>query len=618
MRSLLFIFASLMVMSASAQLKHSDAEVPRLQLPSARYNPQAQVQEMQMRTPGTPVLNAAPGKASNVNVWYRRPAGAFPASLIVEDGVYSGSLQSPYLHIKPFQDYTFLGFAEGVSDQATYWWDVMYWHSLEDNSGDVQDKVSVPGKDLTWRWQIETDSVPAFYVIEPDAFYYWWHPGVFGTDTSPWGQDVGISSGLRSTILSMPSTMYYWDIDILESSKTMVPKPGSYYLFTYFNGAEPYPGNVQGWWFGKNGYHYIDNPQYFIDGIAQAFEKPTAPYLLKEVVMDCAILDVTDQVDMTCKIYKLDEIPAYEDNGSASLPEEPGELIAWGRATLTPETYNTTNGLVFFTLYNEEDGLEFEVTPTIDDAILIVVDGYNDPEMANLQDFTALIATNADDDEGFGELAYLKFGTPDGDGGVDYVWTGLNNFFSSGTMKTGFTIFINVDKPYLTFNFSAEDGEYTFPREGGIMEKSFGDFTTRSIEFWSWEPSADDAWWITSDGDDVPDWLTIELTDDEIDGEFSGLVYAEVYADPLPEGIDYREAVVRFEYPGAYLDYKFMQGEKVIPKPICYPDVNGDGEVNIADLNYLIYLILSDQAGEANIATVNQLILYILTKQYPY
>jgi len=34
-----------------------------------------------------------------------------------------------------------------------------------------------------------------------------------------------------------------------------------------------------------------------------------------------------------------------------------------------------------------------------------------------------------------------------------------------------------------------------------------------------------------------------------------------VTAEPLPAGVAYREAVVRFEFPGAYIDYKFMQGE---------------------------------------------------------
>ena len=55
------------------------------------------------------------------------------------------------------------------------------------------------------------------------------------------------------------------------------------------------------------------------------------------------------------------------------------------------------------------------------------------------------------------------------------------------------------------------------------------------------------------------------------DGEFTGYVTAEVTATPLPEGTDYREAVIRFEISGDYKDYKFMQG---VNNP--GPDVPGD------------------------------------------
>ena len=623
MKSLLVLLASLTMFSANAQLKKSDLAPPQ-QPPSKSIRaekPRAQVQEMQMRVPGTAAFSAAPKRASDVKVWYRRPAGAFPASIVVEDGANSGTLLSPYLHIKPYQDYTFLGFAEGVSDQAGYWWDVEYWDTNDDDTGYEQDRVSVPGKNLIWQWGIETDLAPAFYVSEPDALYYWWHPGVYATGTSPWDPTVvDGSSDRRSTILSLPSTMDTWDMEFLESSKTMVAKPGTNYFYTCYSGLEPYPSNDKGWWFGKNGNHYKVEDQYFIDGIAQAFEKPTAPYLLKQVVLNCSRLEVIGQVDMTCKIYKLDEIPAYEDNDCATLPEEPGELIAFGRAHLTPETNDMTGGLVFFTLFGEEDGLEFDITPTIDCAILVVIDGYNDPEMANLQNFTAMIASNIEDDEGFGELAYLKFGTPDGNGGVNYVWTGLNNFFSSGTMKTGFSIFITADMPYLTFNLFNEDGEYTFPPEGGSMAKPIDvDHVVSGIEFWSYTPSADDYWYLScKNGDDLSDWLEIELTDDMVGGEFTGIVRAEVYADPLPEGVHYREAIVRFAFPGAYLDYMFKQGELIPPYPPCPPDPEGP---NIATVNYMINLILSgmydncydlNNDGELTIADVNVIIDIIL------
>ena len=110
--------------------------------------------------------------------------------------------------------------------------------------------------------------------------------------------------------------------------------------------------------------------------------------------MDCSVLEVSAQVDMYCKIYKIDRIPPYKDEGTVTLPEVPGELICKGRATVTPETYYETGGLVFFNLYGEDDGLEYDYTPTIDDAILVVVDGYNDPEMENLQSFSAMIGTD--------------------------------------------------------------------------------------------------------------------------------------------------------------------------------------------------------------------------------
>ena len=106
-------------------------------------------------------------------------------------------------------------------------------------------------------------------------------------------------------------------------------------------------------------------------------------------------------------------------------------------------------------------------------------------------------------------------------------------------------------------------------------------------------------------------------------GEFTGLVNAVVTADALPEGMQYREAVVRFEIPGAYIDYTFMQGTKPDPQPYLKGDVNGDGEVNIADVNALIDILLTgadnsegrsdvNEDGEVSIADVNTLIDIIL------
>ena len=382
---------------------------------------------------------------------------------------------------------------------------------------------------------------------------------------------------------------------------------------TYYSGPIPYGKNEKGWWFGKNRGTSRGNR---IDGIAQAFEKPTAPYMLNQVVLDCAFLDVSAPVDMTCKIYKLDAIPPYLDDDVATLPDEPGELIAKGRSHVTPETFDTTHGLVFFTLYGEVDGLEIDITPTIDCAILVVIDGYNEPEMADLRDFSAMIFSDMHTDEGFGELAYLKYGVMDDDGNLDhYIWAGLNRFFGGddNEMKTGLSIFLTTENPWLALIYRDGDGEYTFPVEGGRMNKSLIDPDSPSIVFTSWLPSADDGWYVSCNGDDLPDWLTITLEDQMEDDEFTGVVNAEVYADPLPNGVRHREAVVRFEYPGAYVDYKFMQGSSVPPPPPTFRyDMNDDGKVNISDVNVLIELILTGEF-DLNIADLNALIVYILS-----
>ena len=570
-----------------------------------------------MREPGTPVVKAQRKATPPTRMYYRRPAGAYNCNVIVEDGCYVGMLYSPILAVKPYTYYTFKSVVDGVGPDATYEWDVQTVELTE--SGYELQWVTVPGKDLTFKWGLGVFDVPTFYVNDGDEFFMWSLQGyeMGGAPTKP-----TVVNEHKGRIYSVPSTMYFWGEDYLKSSKAFIyggRNGDQRYPMTYITGAEPWGDNEDGYWFGKNGGIMSGSGKRFcIDGIAQAFEKPTAPYLLNQVVLDCAFLEVKAQTEMTCKIYKLDGIPPYHETDVAMLPEQPGELIARGRAIIDPETDDKTGGLVFFTLYDEEDGLEYDIAPTIDFPILVAIDGYNDPEMKDLVNFTAMISSDIYSDEGFGELAYLKFGINDEAGNLDhYEWHGLNNFFTSGEMKTGLTIFLSTELPYLTFNLDAEDGVYHFPEEGGLMEKHFGDYTVCGIEFWSWEPSADDYWWVHCNGNDVPDWLTIKLEDQMEFGEFTGIVNATVTAEPLPEGVHYREAVVRFEYPGAYQDYKFIQSRPIVPilppEPNIatvnliidiilganYPeeevrryDINGDGVVNVSDLNAVIQCIL--------------------------
>ena len=90
-RILLLTAAALLVTSAQAQLlRPQSIHAPAKPYPQA-IKPKAKKEVAQMRTPGTPVQQA-PNKAQNIFMWYRRPAGAFPASIVVEDGAYTGML----------------------------------------------------------------------------------------------------------------------------------------------------------------------------------------------------------------------------------------------------------------------------------------------------------------------------------------------------------------------------------------------------------------------------------------------------------------------------------------------------------------------------------------------
>lgn len=410
----------------------------------------------------------------------------------------------------------------------------------------------------------------------------------------------------------------YEGFELLVSSKTFCwgGRWGDQeYPLVYYHGTDPYGDNDYGWWFGKNSGTVI--------GIAQAFEKPTAPYILKNVVLLVSNMVVTGPVQLTCKVYKMNGIPAYDEEMSVTIDDRIGEQIATGIANL--DASSTDLDLINFTLY-DMNGTK-AITPEIDDAILIAIDGYNSAWMSNLTDFTALVSTDDQVDEGYGELAYIKTNVaynPEDNTG-EYKWKGLNNLFNDGyggfvTLKTGFSIFMTIDQPYIGFFNSLNPGEYTFPAAGGMMVQRYDDESNPETSIWfdSSSPYSEDEWTVTCDAD----WLSYHLFNSQTNdsqGNLIDYVNAYVWAQPLPDGTLYREATMRFSIPGAYIDYVFKQGEKSTLRG----DVNGDGAVNIGDVTALIDILLSgatapetadcDLDGNVNIADVTALIDYLLS-----
>lgn len=544
----LLAVAALILVSANAQLKRPTkpaASAPTL----VSGKPLAQMQEMQMRDPGS-ALSQAPQRASRgAEVYYRRPAGAFPGWCVMERSTndFVGMYMMSILHIKPYKPYTFNGFASGTIGEPRYDWVVPYYDVLTHESVSLNVNRC---KDLTIDYPSVFLDVPMLSVTDDEKTYNY----MMATPLE----------GETSAILPWPD----WSIDeeheVLKSSVdfAMHTSDESSYPFIYYAGMTPYGNNDYGWWFGKN---RGNSKGVHADGIAQAFEKPEHPYLLKQVVLMVSQLKVTSNTEMTCKVYRLNDLLDYQDTTSVVLPEDLGEPIATGVTCVTPSNDETGIKLITFPLYAPDEDFPVilkDCEPTIDEAILVVFEGYNAPEMSSLENFTAMIGADFHYTDGFGERAYIKVGKDDADGNFDghYQWQGLNNFFSTGEMKTGLSIFLVTEQPFLLSNTWTDDYEYTFPAAGGVMEDSYTDaygdtVTLRSIELASWTPASDSwSWSITCDGGDLPSWLEINLDDVR---EY--IVNAEVYAHPLPEGTDYREAVVRFAIPGDYIDYKFKQ-----------------------------------------------------------
>ena len=504
--------------SPTVNARGAAVQAPRLpKVRPVRISEISTIQEKKMSDVFSPVsrVSKAPSRATAIRPYYRRPAGMFSSAVSIVDGVLS-IYNKPFFIAKPYAEYYWLGSAENASESTNYAWNLYSENSTGvDRYIDYQSELYYSLPQNSW-WtapefvayggRLDDDGVVSEMYQYCNFLKDYDNPG----QTIKY-QGIVVAADNNTTFNNLYNSIFDNSgsgVIPLCSSKTSVfsgrfgnQEP---YLYTTYSGAEPWGDNEMGWWFGKNASH--------IDGMGQAFEKPQHPYQLNHVYLMVDNYNVKADVTMTCKVYKLADIPDYGEE-SVTLPEVPGELVCTGEALLTPTTAEETEGLITFTLYGE-DGAEF--TPIIDYPILVTIEDYNSPGMENLVDFHTYVSLDDQVDEGYGELAYFKYGVTDEDGNFDhYIWAGLNNFFSTGTMMTGFTIFIDIDNPYITFTKEQEDGQYLFPAAGGYLQKTWLDGTSTSgLRFTTSCPSAGGDWRITCNGSEtLPSWLNISLID---------------------------------------------------------------------------------------------------------
>jgi len=656
MKKLLLLGAAvLMVTSASAQLKRAHTTsmqrhaAPKVERIVPDWNLDTKVATgYSKKNVASKSMAKAPRKSSILDVWYTRPAGVFGSGPIMKNGLYYSDFTRTIFHFKPFKDYTFHGNVLGAEPGENL---ITYYEYYIDGETDYADEVT----DLVIEYPFYTQEfMPKFAagigtdIDDIDARGAWFN---FQSMTYDYDYKVDPPMFLGSNPnIALAVRSWHDFTDVSEDERYFVTardnSTGGWfgnepYSITKYGGLKPFDpneGETAGNWFGKNA--GTTDGMSRIDGIAQAFEKPEHPYLLSHVGAMFYMVNITAPVELTCKVYKLDSIPSYREQGVARLPAEPGELIATGTCTATPEMvltqYNSKPMLLDFPLMGYDPILDMpiEMDLTIDYPILVVLDNYNDEGLEALTSFSAVIDTYWDQDEGFGEMAYLKIDDADEEGTFhgDYLWYGLNNLFGE-PMKTSYSIYLSIEQPFIT-TMLVDDDEYTFPDEGGQMFREYqtrneqGEVVIKTMDgvgFISSYLTAEDDWYVTwNDEEEMPDWLHLTLYDDPNSVPGEQIYYntgVSVTADPLPEGVTYREAKIRFEIPGDYFYYTFKQGEEPQPQPGNRYDVNEDGEVSVADINYLIQMILSNnlkavgdvnQDGEVSLADVNDLINYIL------
>lgn len=656
MKKLLLLGVSLLVVaSASGQALRTQKGAaqtkvaPKMEIVKPNRNVQTlTATELSRKNVNSTSTKKAPRKETILDVWYTRPAGVYPSGAIFIDGEYVGEWPFCFYPFKPYKEYTFKGYVEGAEDGDNL---ITFWNVFIDEEeyyvGDVMDLV------IDYPYWAQ-DEMPIFNAgvgtdiddIDDRNAWFIYQSKYYDFDYKsdpPTQTEEGPNNILVQRTINDFSNIDGYDIFFRQRPFTAGGRFGTEpYTITRYTGlkpADPNDGESAGNWFGKNA--GTQDGLTRVDGIAQAFEKPEQPYLLKSVCLEMYFVNLSAPVEFTCKVYRLDEVPEYREEGVARLAAEPGELIATGTVTASPEMVDKTSGynimvLNFPLMGHDADmpDLEYEVTPTVDYPILVVFDNYNDAGMEALTQFSTFISTTWEEDEGFGETAYIKIDDADEDGVFhgDYMWYGLNNLFGQ-TMKTAFLVGINIEHPFI-MTYLTNDEEYTFPNEGGPMIRQFQlednngnveDYTMNGVEFVSSFMTAEGDWFLTwNDDENLPDWLHMNLYDDPTSDPGNQVYYftgVNVTADPLPEGVTYREAKIRFEIPGDYVYYTFKQGDEPEPQPGNRFDINQDGEVNIADVNTLIQMILSgdlqaigdcNQDGEVTLADINTLIDYIL------
>ena len=560
-KSLLLIAAAAVAVSASASFQKKSDAVKNQVIDSKCAPFEFTVESAQMATPAQREAAKKVAKNATVKAWYNRPAGSFYRSVSTGGAFYNPAIMSP-----SWRPVTWPNASEGAD---SYSW------SYEKYNSEIKDFATCTSSeaDLTDSWIWESAYAPTLTATSGGATdTYQLFANFYNQKTGETKTYQGVAyfcpdprAEFEESNLDCYVSPKLWAAGVREQSPGLSQGGG----MSYLTGAKDADGGKTGCWFGKNYGGW--------NAMGLYVEKPAISYALRGLHVYYAAEGITGETPLTADVYAATK----NEKDSVIL----GDLLYTAKGTLAADA--AERGFIDMPFFAEEDGLEYEVVADINQPIMIVLHGY---ENAQASTFTMFI-TKDWCDEGYGQHGYMM--SVD-DQGTPLINVNMESFFTVSLGTTAPSIFLDVEWPMMEWNYTFEDGAYNFPVEGGKLVKTPAEgytfdyisvFSTKSSELWTV---------LTEDDQDVPEWLTLEIADVVENDEFTNEVQIEATAAPLPEGVSYREAKVKFSVPGASLVYNFSQGtsgindvtvnksevKKVVENGQIYI-INGDAKYNV-------------------------------------
>ena len=563
-KSLLLIAAAVAVSASASFQKKSDAV--KNQVIDSKCAPfEFTVESAQMATPAQREAAKKVAKNATVKAWYNRPAGSFYRSVSTGGAFYNPAIMSP-----SWRPVTWPNASEGAD---SYSW------SYEKYNSEIKDFATCTSSeaDLTDSWIWESAYAPTLTATSGGATdTYQLFANFYNDKTGETKSYQGVAyfcpdprAEFEESNLDCYVSPKLWAAGVREQSPGLRQGGG----MSYITGAKDADGGKEGCWFGTNHGGW--------NAMGLYVEKPAISYALRGLHVYYMAEGITGETPLTADVY------AATKNEADSVIL--GDLLYTAKGTLAADA--AERGFIDMPFFAEEDGLEYEVVADINQPIMIVLHGY---ENAQASTFTMFI-TKDWCEAGYGQHGYMMVvddqGTPLNKPGI----INLDGFFKGLSLgTTAPSIFLDVEWPMMEWTYPFEDGAYNFPVEGGKLVKTPAEgytfdyisvFSTKSSELWTV---------LTEDDQDVPEWLTLEIADVVENDEFTNEVQIKATAAPLPEGVSYREAKVKFSVPGASLVYNFSQGtsgindvtvnksevKKVVENGQIYI-INGDAKYNV-------------------------------------